>query len=124
MMKTEWRGFKGNKWTSEVNLRDFIQNNYSSYEGDESFLAAPTPATSSLAISSPAMARSLGGSLASKSSKCPRAGKPAGLARWWVLWPVGCWATKLVVAVAAPRTTDVAAAVRSLADSSVSRMPA
>ncbi|MBP7856259.1 MAG: formate C-acetyltransferase [Prevotella sp.] len=47
-MRTEWRGFKGNKWTSEVNLRDFIQNNYSSYEGDESFLAAPTPATNTL----------------------------------------------------------------------------
>lgn len=42
------------------------------------------------------MARSLGGSLASKSSKCPRAGKPAGLARWWVPWLVGCWATKLI----------------------------
>lgn len=47
-MRTEWRGFKGNKWTSEVNLRDFIQNNYSSYEGDEAFLAAPTPATDAL----------------------------------------------------------------------------
>ena len=39
MMKTEWRGFKGNMWQSEVNLRDFIQNNYTSYDGDESFLA-------------------------------------------------------------------------------------
>ena len=47
-MRTEWRGFKGNKWTSQVNLRDFIQNNYSSYEGDEAFLAAPTPATDAL----------------------------------------------------------------------------
>ena len=36
-MRTEWRGFKGNKWQSEVNLRDFIQNNYTSYD-DSDFL--------------------------------------------------------------------------------------
>ncbi len=47
-MRKEWRGFKGNKWQSEVNLRDFIQNNYTSYDGDESFLAEPTPATDTL----------------------------------------------------------------------------
>ena len=47
-MRTEWRGFKGNKWQSEVNLRDFIQNNYTSYDGDESFLAEPTQATDAL----------------------------------------------------------------------------
>ena len=47
-MKTEWRGFKGSKWQSEVNLRDFIQNNYTSYDGDESFLAGPTQATGKL----------------------------------------------------------------------------
>ena len=47
-MRTEWRGFKGNKWQSEVNLRDFIQNNYTSYEGDEAFLAGPTQATDTL----------------------------------------------------------------------------
>ena len=48
MMKTEWRGFKGNMWQSEVNLRDFIQNNYTCYDGDESFLAKPTQATNTL----------------------------------------------------------------------------
>ena len=48
MMKTEWRGFKGNLWQSEVNLRDFVQNNYTSYDGDESFLAEPTQATNTL----------------------------------------------------------------------------
>ena len=48
MMKTEWRGFKGNKWQSEVDLRDFIQNNYTSYDGDKSFLAEPTQATNTL----------------------------------------------------------------------------
>ena len=47
-MRKEWRGFKGNKWQTEVNLRDFIQNNYTSYDGDESFLAEPTPATDTL----------------------------------------------------------------------------
>lgn len=48
MIKTEWRGFKGNVWQSEVNLRDFIQNNYTCYDGDESFLAEPTQATNTL----------------------------------------------------------------------------
>lgn len=48
MIKTEWRGFKGNMWQSEVNLRDFIQNNYTCYDGDESFLAEPTQATNTL----------------------------------------------------------------------------
>ena len=47
-MKIEWRGFKGNQWQSEVNLRDFVQNNYTSYDGDESFLAEPTQATNTL----------------------------------------------------------------------------
>lgn len=47
-MRTEWRGFKGNKWKSEVDVRDFIQNNYTSYDGDESFLAKPTKATDEL----------------------------------------------------------------------------
>ena len=47
-MRTEWRGFKGNKWQTEVNLRDFVQNNYTSYDGDESFLAEPTQATNTL----------------------------------------------------------------------------
>ena len=48
IMRTEWRGFKGNKWQTEVNLRDFVQNNYTSYDGDESFLAEPTQATNTL----------------------------------------------------------------------------
>ncbi len=47
-MRTEWRGFKGNNWKSEVNVRDFIQNNYTSYDGDESFLVKPTKATEEL----------------------------------------------------------------------------
>ncbi len=47
-MATAWRGFKGSKWVTEVNLRDFIQNNYTGYEGDETFLADPTSATDTL----------------------------------------------------------------------------
>jgi len=47
-MRTEWRGFNGAKWQNEVNVRDFIQHNYTSYEGDESFLAGPTQATDTL----------------------------------------------------------------------------
>ena len=43
-----WRGFKGSKWTDDVNVRDFIQNNYTPYDGDESFLAGPTEATNKL----------------------------------------------------------------------------
>ncbi len=47
-MRDEWRSFKGSKWTDEVNLRDFIQNNYTCYDGDESFLADATEATDRL----------------------------------------------------------------------------
>lgn len=47
-MLKQWRGFKGNKWQSEVNLRDFIQNNYTKYDGDESFLTEATAATKEL----------------------------------------------------------------------------
>ncbi|MGN0621614.1 MAG: formate C-acetyltransferase [Porcipelethomonas sp.] len=44
----QWSGFKGNKWREEVNVRDFIQRNYTPYDGDESFLAGPTEATDKL----------------------------------------------------------------------------
>ncbi|SPT69778.1 Formate acetyltransferase [Anaerobiospirillum thomasii] len=44
-MRQEWRGFKGNHWLDDVNVRDFIQHNYTMYNGDESFLAGPTDAT-------------------------------------------------------------------------------
>ena len=43
-----WRGFKGNVWQSEINVRDFIQNNYTPYTGDESFLEGPTADTTAL----------------------------------------------------------------------------
>ena len=44
----QWHGFKGRKWQEEINTRDFIQNNYTPYDGDESFLAGPTEATNKL----------------------------------------------------------------------------
>ena len=48
-MRPEWEGFNPDGlWTSEVNVRDFIQANYTEYDGDESFLAGPTSATKKL----------------------------------------------------------------------------
>ena len=44
----QWNGFEGRIWKEEVNVRDFIQNNYEPYDGDESFLAGPTEATDKL----------------------------------------------------------------------------
>ncbi|MGN0468733.1 MAG: formate acetyltransferase, partial [Acutalibacteraceae bacterium] len=44
----QWQGFKGRLWKEEINLRDFIQNNYKPYDGDESFLEGPTEATNKL----------------------------------------------------------------------------
>lgn len=44
----EWKGFSEGKWNDEVNVRDFIQKNYTLYEGDSSFLEGPTDATSKL----------------------------------------------------------------------------
>ena len=47
-MAEAWDGFKGRLWKEEVNVRDFIQNNYTPYDGDQSFLAGPTEATNKL----------------------------------------------------------------------------
>lgn len=47
-MKEQWQGFKGSKWQDEVDVRDFIQNNYKPYNGDESFLEGPTESTNTL----------------------------------------------------------------------------
>lgn len=44
-MREEWNGFQGTKWQDDINVRDFIQHNYTPYEGDESFLEGPTEAT-------------------------------------------------------------------------------
>ena len=44
----QWNGFSGSLWKEEVNVRDFIQRNYTAYDGDKSFLAGPTDATQKL----------------------------------------------------------------------------
>ena len=47
-MRQEWASFNGGVWQKEINVRDFIQKNYTPYEGDDSFLAGPTKATNDL----------------------------------------------------------------------------
>jgi formate C-acetyltransferase len=47
-MLVEWHGFTEGNWTKEVNVRDFIQKNYTPYEGNAEFLAAPTEKTQQL----------------------------------------------------------------------------
>ncbi len=47
-MKPEWTDFVGGKWEHEINVRDFIQKNYTPYDGDDSFLAGPTQNTTDL----------------------------------------------------------------------------
>ena len=48
MMKNEWSSFVPGIWQKEINVRDFIQKNYTPYDGDESFLAGPTADTLAL----------------------------------------------------------------------------
>lgn len=45
---TQWEGFEGRLWKEGIDVRDFIQNNYKPYDGDESFLEGPTEATNKL----------------------------------------------------------------------------
>ena len=47
-LENAWEGFVTGKWNKEINLRDFIQLNYTPYTGDDSFLAGPTQATKEL----------------------------------------------------------------------------
>ena len=47
-MQKEWRDFKGGSWEREINVRDFIQKNYTPYDGDAGFLAGPTQETTEL----------------------------------------------------------------------------
>ena len=44
----EWNGFKGKKWKNEINVKQFILDNYTEYKGDESFLEGPTSKTKRL----------------------------------------------------------------------------
>ena len=49
VMPQEWNGFKPGRWSSSsINVRDFIQKNYTQYDGDASFLAPPTESTKKL----------------------------------------------------------------------------
>ena len=48
MMQNPWRNFRGGAWEKEINVRDFIQKNYTPYDGDESFLVGPTQDTTDL----------------------------------------------------------------------------
>ncbi len=47
-MQKAWEGFQAGKWCEHVDVRDFIQRNYTLYEGDDEFLAPPTEATTRL----------------------------------------------------------------------------
>ena len=47
-LREEWTGFNPGHWVEDINVRDFIQKNYTPYDGDESFLAGPTEATNEL----------------------------------------------------------------------------
>ena len=47
-MRPEWTDFVGGKWEKEINVRDFIQKNYTPYDGDDTFLAGPTQNTTDL----------------------------------------------------------------------------
>ena len=44
-MRQEWHDFEGGSWTTDVNVRSFIQHNYTPYSGDESFLVGSTKRT-------------------------------------------------------------------------------
>ena len=48
MSQEAWQGFVGGNWEHEIDVRDFIQKNYTPYDGDESFLAGPTESTKTL----------------------------------------------------------------------------
>ncbi len=60
----QWDGFEGRLWKEEINTRDFIQKNYTPYDGDASFLAGPTEATAIGNIMMQAKALEFVGSLA------------------------------------------------------------
>lgn len=47
-MRQEWYDFKPGSWTTDINVRSFIQHNYTPYEGDDSFLVGPTKRTTEL----------------------------------------------------------------------------
>ena len=50
MEHKNWQGFKSGVWQEEINVRDFIQQNYCEYKGDASFLSGATERTSALMV--------------------------------------------------------------------------
>ena len=48
MKHENWNGFKNGAWQDEINVRDFIQNNYKEYIGDDTFLSGATERTKAL----------------------------------------------------------------------------
>ena len=48
IIRKQWEGFVEGKWCNTVNVRDFIQRNYTMYDGDDAFLEGPTEATTKL----------------------------------------------------------------------------
>lgn len=44
-MRSEWKNFNSGKWTEDIDVRNFIQKNYTPYTGDEGFLSSPTEKT-------------------------------------------------------------------------------
>ncbi|MFF7778612.1 pyruvate formate lyase family protein [Streptomyces tanashiensis] len=48
MNERAWKGFKGGPWRDAIDVRDFIQQNHTPYEGDDSFLAGPTERTTAV----------------------------------------------------------------------------
>ena len=51
-MREEWTNFAGGKWESDIDVRDFIQRNYTPYDGDQSFLEGPQKLQTSSGASS------------------------------------------------------------------------
>ena len=47
-VKDAWEGFRGKEWKKEIDIREFIQDNFTPYDGDQSFLEGPTEATTKL----------------------------------------------------------------------------
>ena len=44
-MREQWKGFKGGNWCNRIDVKSFIQSNYTKYEGDDTFLETTTPKT-------------------------------------------------------------------------------
>ena len=76
----EWDGFEGRLWKEEINVRQFIQDNYTPYDGNEDFLAEPTEATNQLWGSTAETAEGR-----ARKGRSPRYGD-RGCNRYYSLW--------------------------------------